>query len=139
MIKLTRQFRFEAAHFLPHYDGACANMHGHSYKLEVTVTGRIISDTENPKCGMIIDFKDLDKIVNDSIISEVDHSLLNHTFKNPTAELMVSAISEKISKCLPKGVLLVSCKLWETENSYAEYTTSCQRVTFSGEILSPAT
>ncbi|MBR6908475.1 6-carboxytetrahydropterin synthase, partial [bacterium] len=56
MLTVTKIFKFEAAHWLPFYDGACHNLHGHSYKLEVTVTGEVKENVKNPQCGMIIDF-----------------------------------------------------------------------------------
>ena len=121
MLTLTRRLTFEACHHLPFYDGACHRLHGHSYKMEVTVTGDVITDKENPKCGMIIDFKDLNKLVNDVVISKYDHQDLNQFFSNPTAEIMVAIISHNIMDNLPDGVYLVSVKLWETEDSYAEY------------------
>ena len=65
MITVTKHYGFEACHHLPHYDGACANLHGHSYKLDVTIGGRIITDKDNPKQGMILDFKDLKNIINE--------------------------------------------------------------------------
>ncbi len=122
MITVTKRFKFEAAHFLPYYDGACANMHGHSYHLDVTVSGDLCTDTNNPKCGMIIDFKDLKALVN-NIVGKYDHSVLNEYYTNPTAELMVEDIGQRILEELTdKGLYLVSVKLWETETSYAEYT-----------------
>ena len=121
MITVTKQFMFEASHNLPHYVGACHNLHGHSYKLEVTVTGGINYDTNNPKCGMIMDFKDLKDIVQGTVIDKYDHSYLNDFFDNPTAEVMVCKIASDLIKTLPKNVQLVSCRLWETTTSYAEY------------------
>ena len=121
MLSVTKKFEFEACHHLPHYDGACHNMHGHSYKLEVTVCGEPIKDTNDHKCGMIVDFKDLKKIVKENVVDIYDHSCLDTFFDNPTAENMVITISHIIRDKLPKGVKLVSCKLWETSTSYAEY------------------
>ncbi len=121
MITVTKIFTFEASHFLPHYDGACNRLHGHSYKLEVTVEGRVETDTSNPKCGMILDFKDLKAIVNEVAVGKYDHSLLNDYFSNPTAEIMVKKIGTDIFTKLPKDKRLVSCKLWETATSYAEF------------------
>ena len=121
MVTVTKQFRFEACHNLPYYEGACHNLHGHSYLLEVTVGGNIIKDTKNPKCGMIMDFKDLKQIVNENVVDKLDHSNLNDIYPNPTAEIMVSDIAVNIMKKLPKKVFLVSCKLWETNTSYAEF------------------
>lgn len=121
MTTVTKVFMFEASHHLPHYVGACHNLHGHSYKLEVTVRGNVIADTNNPKCGMIIDFKDLKQIVNEVAVDKYDHSYLNDFFPNPTAEIMVEQIATDIITKLPKDIHLVSCKLWETTTSYAEF------------------
>lgn len=123
MITVTKIFMFESSHHLPHYEGACHNLHGHSYKLEVTVGGEIESGIKHPKKGMIIDFKDLKQIVNEVAVDKYDHSYLNDFFENPTAEIMVEQIAKDIIERLPtKDLYLVSCKLWETTTSYAEYT-----------------
>lgn len=124
MLSVTKIFMFEASHQLPYYDGDCHNLHGHSYKLEVTVRGNIKSDTSNPKCGMIVDFKELKEVVNEVVIKKYDHSFLNNYFENPTAEIMVKDIAEDIiNALLDKDVYLSveSCRLWETTTSYAEY------------------
>ena len=128
MITVTKIFMFEACHKLPHYEGACHNLHGHSYKLEVTVGGSIKRDTKDPKCGMIIDFKDLKNIVNEVAVDKYDHSYLNDFFENPTAEIMVQQIAEDIMNRLSADLYLVSCKLWETTTSYAEYRALTQEV-----------
>lgn len=122
MLTVTKIFKFEAAHWLPFYDGACHNLHGHSYKLEVTVTGKINENVENPQCGMIIDFSVLKGIVEEKIIRRFDHSNLNDFFENPTAENMVEYFAESINMALPTNIVLVSIKLWETDSSYAEIT-----------------
>lgn len=124
MIVVTKLFEFEACHHLPHYDGACHNIHGHSYKLEVTVSGQVSKNEKDPKCGMIIDFKDLKAIVNSVAVDKYDHSNLNEFFPNPTAEIMVKQIAVDIMSKLPQGVYLMSCKLWETSTSYAEWNVS---------------
>lgn len=138
MLTVTKHFGFEACHHLPYYEGACHNIHGHSYKLDVTVGGNIIKDTNNPKCGMIVDFKDLKKIVKESVVDRYDHSNLNDFFENPTAEIMVVDIAYSIMQKLPKEVYLVSVKLWETEDSYAEYLPSYDYIQ-PGSILKSAT
>lgn len=121
MVTVTKVFMFEACHHLPHYEGACHNLHGHSYKLEVTIGGHINTNTDNPKCGMIMDFKDLKQLVKEVVIDKYDHSNLNDFFENPTAEIMVEKISRDIMGKLPIYACLCSCKLWETTTSYAEY------------------
>ncbi|MBR2190189.1 MAG: 6-carboxytetrahydropterin synthase QueD [Eubacterium sp.] len=125
MLTVTKIFKFEAAHWLPFYDGACHNLHGHSYKLEVTVTGKINENVKNPQCGMIIDFSVLKGIVEEKIIRRFDHSNLNDFFSNPTAENMVEYFAESINMALPTNIVLVSIKLWETDSSYAEITRMC--------------
>ena len=120
MLTVTKIFRFEAAHHLPHYKGPCNNLHGHSYKLEVTVSGNVCRDEMNEKCGMIMDFKDLKTVVK-SVVDKYDHCNLNDYFENPTAEIMVTDIGEEILSRLPFNVNLSSVKLWETDSSYAEY------------------
>lgn len=124
MTTVTKLFEFEACHHLPHYDGACHNLHGHSYKLEVTVSGQVSKDKKDPKCGMIIDFKDLKAIVKSVAVDKYDHSNLNEFFPNPTAEIMVKQIAVDIISKLPQEVYLMSCKLWETSTSYAEWNVS---------------
>lgn len=119
MLSVTKRFTFEAAHNLPNYVGPCHNVHGHSYTLDVTVSGKPCLEGE--KFGMIIDFKDLKKIVDDNIVSKLDHSDLNKHFIYPTAEYMVENIAAVIGSKLPKNLTLQSVKLWETSTSYAEW------------------
>ena len=141
-IRITKQFSFETGHALYGYDGKCRNVHGHSYKLSVTVIGTPISDSDNVKYGMVIDFSDLKKIVKNEIVDVFDHATVFN--KNtphvelakelsdrghnvllvdyqPTSEMMVIDFSEKIKKHLPENIQLHSLKLQETESSYAEW------------------
>lgn len=120
MLTVTKIFHFEAAHSLPDYKGACHNLHGHSYKLEVTVGGRV--QVQGEKKGMIIDFKDLKSIVHNFILNKLDHSNLNEMFDNPTAEDMVRYIGNTLYPVFKNESLeLVRVRLWETSDSYAEY------------------
>ena len=84
-IRVTKEFHFEAAHFLPGYDGLCANLHGHSYRLLVTLRGEILKDATSPKNGMVIDFSVLKGIVERNILQVLDHSLIvrKHTYDLP--------------------------------------------------------
>jgi len=59
LIRVTKEFSFEMAHVLWNYDGPCKNVHGHSYRLFVTLSGFPVDNQENPKNGMVIDFGDL--------------------------------------------------------------------------------
>ena len=141
-IRITKRFSFEAGHALYGYDGKCKNLHGHSYKLSVTVIGTPIKDKTNPKFGMVIDFTDLKRIVTEEIVDKFDHATifnkntphvkLAKTLKDeghnvllvdyqPTTECMVTDFARKITKRLPINLKLHSLKLQETESSYAEW------------------
>ncbi len=141
-IRITKQFTFETGHALYGYDGKCKNVHGHSYKLSVTVIGTPITDNSNVKFGMVIDFGDLKHIVKEEIVDVFDHATvfnqntphleLANELKNrghhvilvdyqPTSENMVIDFAAKIKNRLPKGIQLHSLKLQETETSFAEW------------------
>lgn len=142
MIRITKIFTFETAHVLFNYDGKCKNMHGHSYKLFVTVKGTPIDDLDYPKNGMVVDFGDIKKIVKSEIIDAWDHAVLVNGASphkdlgsdletkghkvifcdyQPTCENMLYDIAEKIKKRLTGDVSLAYLKLHETENSYGEW------------------
>ena len=91
-IRITKKFRFEAAHALYGYDGKCKNIHGHNYKLFVTVIGVPVNDNSNAKEGMVMDFGDLKKIVNTQIIEKFDHSVIFNK-NSPHKELANNLIS----------------------------------------------
>jgi len=140
-IRVTKMFEFEAAHALYNYDGLCRNVHGHSYKLSVTVIGDISTDDQSAKVGMVIDFGNLKQIVKPNIIDIFDHSILLNNkeetayFENekklfkrihivdfqPTAENMVIHFAAIIKPLLPSEIKLYSLKLHETANSFAEW------------------
>lgn len=121
-VYVTKEFEFEAAHHLLNYEGACARVHGHSYKLQVTVSGEVYTTSLlNATDHMVLDFKELKKIVEDRIIRTHDHADLNDIYVNPTAEVMVVKMFEEIHKALPRDTHLESVKLWETSTSFAEY------------------
>ena len=106
MIRITKKFDFETGHALYGYDGKCKNIHGHSYKLFVTVQGTPITDTTHVKYGMVIDFTDLKKIVKEEIVDKFDHA---------------TVFNKNISNRLPENISLLSIKLQETESSFAEW------------------
>lgn len=141
-IRITKQFNFETGHALYGYDGKCRNVHGHSYKLSVTVIGCPIADKNHVKLGMVIDFGDLKKIVQEEIVNQFDHATVFN--KNtphielakelterghnviladyqPTSENMVIDFAAKIKARLPETIVLHSLKLQETETSFAEW------------------
>ena len=120
---ITKIFRFEAAHHLPGHRGKCARLHGHSYRLEVTLRGPIKDVPGQSDHGMVMDFGDLSGIVRSSIIERLDHVLLNEaTGIYTTAENLVHWIwDELVAAGLPEG-LLYRIRLWETETGCAEIT-----------------
>lgn len=141
-IRITKQFSFETGHALYGYDGKCKNVHGHSYKLLVTVIGEPIEDSKNVKYGMVIDFGDLKSIVKNEIVDVFDHATVfnkntphvelareleirGHSVLlvdyQPTSEMMVTDFAQKIIKQLPKHVSLFSLRLQETDTSFAEW------------------
>jgi 6-pyruvoyltetrahydropterin/6-carboxytetrahydropterin synthase len=119
MRELGKIFSFSAAHRLPSHKGLCRGLHGHTYKLEVRISGEPITSPTRPDWGMIMDFTELKNIVKEVVLDSHDHSYLNDIYPNPTAEVMVCAIAEAIHERLPINVHLRMVKLWETETSYA--------------------
>jgi 6-pyruvoyltetrahydropterin/6-carboxytetrahydropterin synthase len=109
--RVTRRFSFEAAHQLEWHSGACKNLHGHSYRLEVTVAGELTDD------GIVIDFADLSALVQREVLDRFDHTYLNDLLPNPTAELNAADIWERLGAA---GATLHRIVLWETENSCVE-------------------
>jgi 6-pyruvoyltetrahydropterin/6-carboxytetrahydropterin synthase len=141
-IRITKQFSFETGHALYGYDGKCKNVHGHSYKLSVTVIGTPISDRNNVKYGMVIDFTDLKHIVKQDIVDVFDHAtVFNQTTPHlelaqllqkrghhvilvdyqPTSENLIIDFAAKITAKLPANIQLHSLKLQETDSSFAEW------------------
>ncbi len=141
-IRITKQFTFETAHALYGYDGKCKNLHGHSYKLSVTLMGEPITDRANVKFGMVMDFGDLKKIVKEEIVDVFDHATvfnkttphleLGNDLKNvghhvifvdyqPTTENMLLDFVEKIKNRLPQNITLQAIKLQETDSSFGEW------------------
>lgn len=147
--RVTKKFGFEAAHRLRKHGGLCRNLHGHSYKGEVTVSGPIWKDT-----GMVCDFSFLSKIIKMIVDGEegspavpLDHSvMLNCEDKElstvceqmefrvfsmvdePTAENIANTIADRILDHLPDNLYLEKVRIWETENSYAEWTRENEEV-----------
>ncbi|MFN6177759.1 MAG: 6-pyruvoyl trahydropterin synthase family protein [Flavobacteriales bacterium] len=145
-IRITKRYSFELAHALYAHDGGCAQVHGHSYILEVTLLGVPRDETGHPKNGMVMDFADLKAIVNKEVIGRFDHALLlseehRHTIGTlgspfgkvlfvpwqPTCENMVLDFVDRISDQLPVGVELVAVRLHETATSYAEWNADDQK------------
>jgi 6-pyruvoyltetrahydropterin/6-carboxytetrahydropterin synthase len=141
VIRVTKEFDFEMAHALWNYDGACRNIHGHSYRLFVTVKGEPIEDEDNKKFGMVLDFKDLKAVVKNHVVDVYDHALMVYKKAEgaplsavksmyekilvqefqPTCENMVIHIAAVLNRELPAHLSLCTVKLYETATSYAEW------------------
>ena len=140
-VRVTKEFHFEMAHALWNYDGLCRHIHGHSYKLFVTIRGEPIMDRGEPKLGMVLDFSDLKAVVKGPVVDHFDHSLVvykeaaihlsigkNEMYDKvhvvdfqPTCENLVLHIAETVGALLPSSISLFSVKLYETATSYAEW------------------
>ncbi|MFH1004851.1 MAG: 6-carboxytetrahydropterin synthase [Bacteroidota bacterium] len=144
MIRITKEIDFEMAHVLYGYDGPCAGIHGHSYRLSVTVRGIPIPKGSKKNfggAGLVIDFSDLKKIMNEKVISVFDHALViwnEVPLKNmkkekwfckniirvpyqPTCENLIVDFADRIKKQLPNNIDLISVKLRETSSTQAEW------------------
>ena len=140
-IRITKEFTFDMAHALIHYDGLCRNIHGHTYKLAVTLLGSPKDIQGDPKLGMVLDFTDLKTIVKQPIVDVFDHAIVLHEGHKaipammecndygktivlpfqPTCENLVIHFVQMIQDKLPKGIALFSLRLHETPTSYAEW------------------
>ena len=138
-IRLTKEFRFEGAHALTGYDGTCRYIHGHSYRLRVTVAGMPNNLLSDPKNGMVIDFTALKELVNQLIIEPFDHALLlrkdaplaaelREQYQNvlvfpfqPTCEHLCIHFAALLAPAIPAPATLFSLRLYETTGSFAEW------------------
>ena len=98
VIRLTKEFSFEAAHALEGYDGRCREIHGHSYRLYITIKGEPINDPDSPKYGMVMDFGALKRIVNEQIIDRLDHSFMMR--RTPEAEQIAAEIGSRFQRVI---------------------------------------
>lgn len=139
MLRVTKIFRFETAHAIHGYNGSCRNIHGHSYELHVTVQQQYHEDEFLPAPGFVIDFKELKRMVHFAVIDRFDHCIIlsedyleTHPFlrslpnlevweAEPTAENILLYIKNKLVQQLPEDVRLHELKLYETADSYAEW------------------
>jgi len=112
-MRIVKRFKFDAAHHLPGYDGVCSRVHGHTWFLDVEVEGPVDSQ------GFVIDFAELKKLVNDKVISQVDHQDLNDFMVNPTCENLLEWFWELLNDFGPPWKLS-RLRLYESPDSYAE-------------------
>lgn len=114
MYKLTIERRFAAAHYLQNYDGKCANLHGHTWKVVVVLAGEKLIN------GMLVDFGDMKKLLDNML---PDHSCLNELYSfNPTAENLARHFYEILILLPgPIAIMLESVTVWESDTCSARY------------------
>ena len=109
---LRKKFDFDAAHNLLHYHGKCEALHGHTYRLAVTLEGT--PDAE----GMILDFSELSRIVKERVVSRLDHDYVNDVLEQPTAENIASWAWDRLEEAvLHPNCRLSSVEVWETRSN----------------------
>jgi 6-pyruvoyltetrahydropterin/6-carboxytetrahydropterin synthase len=108
---VTRCFSFEAAHQLPWHPGKCRDLHGHGYRLEVTVEGPVNEQ------GVVLDFADVEAVVEREVIARYDHTYLNDLFDNPTAELIAHDAWKRLEAA---DLAVTRIRLWETADCMVE-------------------
>lgn len=135
-MRVSREFEFDSAHRVLGHPGPCAFLHGHRYRLQVVVEAADLN-----ALGMLIDFGDIKRIVDERLVSKWDHAALFRFDDplvqavlqaqpeapervitlpdNPTAEVMAKTAFQEIAKALPERVTLSEVTLWETPNSSA--------------------
>jgi len=139
-LRITKEFRFEGAHALLDYDGKCRHIHGHSYRLMITVEGVPSLREGDPKIGMIMDFGDLKDVVETHIVKHFDHALLlrrnaplaeeiSGAYQNvllldfqPTCEQLTLHFADILKKIITLPNSLYSVRLYETPTSWCEWT-----------------
>lgn len=113
---ITKILSFDAAHRLPHHPGKCRDLHGHTYRLEVTVAGT--PQEHGPGAGMVLDFADLEQAVRRIVVDRLDHSYLNDVLDVvPTAEAIAGWAFAELAAA---GLDVMKVRLWESAGSFAE-------------------
>jgi 6-pyruvoyltetrahydropterin/6-carboxytetrahydropterin synthase len=141
-IRVTKKFTFDMAHALYGHDGPCKNIHGHTYHLAVTLIGKAKNEFGHPKDGMLVDFGDLKKVINEHIVSHFDHALVlneNAPHKGlellhqqydkimlvpfqPSCENLIVEIKNRLQTVFANETFHIhSIRLDETPTSYAEW------------------
>ncbi len=136
MTTVTKTVRFDAAHILTNHKGLCKNLHGHTYRVDISVRG----ETDD---GMVIDFKDLKRVAGEVVCDRFDHAFMYHTGSEGECEIAAvverhgmrtvalpfRSTAENLAKMFYGDLAeripgLVSVKVWETADSVAEYSAS---------------
>ena len=123
MTILTKAVQFEAAHSLPGHQGKCAHLHGHSYRLEVSLRGPLKQAPGTSDDGMVMDLQDLSEIIRRSVLVRLDHRYLNEVMEErTTAENLAHWIWDALLEGGLPDSLLYRIRLWETNTGWVEVT-----------------
>jgi 6-pyruvoyltetrahydropterin/6-carboxytetrahydropterin synthase len=110
---VSKEFTFDAAHKIVDYHGKCEQLHGHTYRLRVTLRGERAAD------GMVLDFAELKKTVQERVLARLDHGYLNDIDEQSTTENIAVWIWERLAEPLRgENYRLYEVKLWETATSF---------------------
>ena len=112
---VSRKCSFDAAHFLPRYKGKCKNVHGHRWTVELAVEGPV-----DPNTGFVVDFSHIKAWLQENVVDEFDHTLINDKIENPTAENIAEWIGKQFIIENSK-VGLAYVRVWETPDSMVEW------------------
>lgn len=120
MFEVSVEYTFAAGHALRNYKGKCENVHGHNYRVQVTVEGEKLNEA-----GLLVDFADLKAAIR-SLVDRLDHQFLNdlEPFNqvNPSAENLAKHLSDGIGARIEgQGARLQAITVWETDTSSATY------------------
>jgi len=145
-IHATKIIEWDMAHRIPNHHSACANIHGHRYRAEVTVCGKLVSEDGASDQGMVCDFSDIKKILKEEIHDPHDHGFMYYKDDEqcakaiaamdidqkaivvdfiPTAENMAfhfwKVLNERVTKMYGHRVFISNVRIFETPNSWADY------------------
>jgi len=119
MYEISVETEFSAAHRLREYDGDCENLHGHNWKVRVTLQADALN-----RLGMLMDFREIKSLVAD-VLDEYDHAFLNDLERfqkvNPTTENIARCVAEEMGGRLPEGIRVAAVTAWESARSSATY------------------
>ena len=120
---LQTEFRFDSAHLIEGYDGKCARLHGHTYRVRMSAKSHKLNPSKYlPTPDMVCDFRELKWPARDSTKGGLDHAYLNDILPiSTTAERIAEYIHQETKKRLPEGIEL-TVTIWETPDSWVEYT-----------------
>jgi len=119
MYRIEKSFRFEASHILPHHDGKCSRLHGHSWVGKVIIEREDLEE-KGPQQGMVMDFGEISRALAFFVEKYLDHHHLNDTLKleSPTSEMIAAWLHFHLQPHLPG---LICVRIEETCTSAAEY------------------